>query len=194
MAVITGKPNERKLNLLEQTYFWEIFKGMWYTFKRMFYPNVTVQYPEEKVVLGSEFRGRPVLVAENGKERCVACGLCARVCPPLAISMQAAEMGTDIKERYPAVFEIDMLRCIYCGLCEEVCPEEAIVMSGEYDFNFSDRKDAKFGKDKLMFDKSVLKPRLDWLHKFRNQNYGTVYNFKESNNIHTLRNREAAKN
>ncbi len=193
MGIITAKPNERKLNWLEQSYFWVIFKGMAFTFWHMFRKRQTVQYPEEKVVLGSEFRGRPVLVAENGKERCVACGLCARVCPPFAISMQGAEMGNDIKERYPATFEIDMLRCIYCGLCEEVCPEEAIVMSKEYDLNFSNRQDAIYAKDRLVFDKSQLKERLDWLKQFRNPNYGEVYNFKESNNIHTLRNREAAK-
>ena len=76
----------------------------------MFKPTVTLQYPEEKPELGPEFRGRPVLVAEDGKERCVACGLCARACPPLAISMQAAEVEDDQKERFPERFEIDMLR------------------------------------------------------------------------------------
>ncbi len=46
------------------------------------------------------------------------------------------------------------------------------------------------GKDRLVFDKAQLKPRLDFLAKFRNQNFGTVWNHKESNNIHTLRNRD----
>jgi NADH-quinone oxidoreductase subunit I len=45
----------------------------------------------------------------------VACGLCARSCPPLPISMQAHEVFDDIKERKSAWFEINMLRCIYCG-------------------------------------------------------------------------------
>ena len=123
-----GNDSERNLSLGGKLYIPEIFKGMWYSFKHIFRPTVTVKYPEKKIELGPEFRGRPVLVAENGKERCVACGLCARACPPFAISMQAAEMEDD-KERYPEKFEIDMLRCIFCGFCEEVCPEEAIVMS-----------------------------------------------------------------
>ena len=189
--IIRGDESERKLTLSGKLYFPEIFKAMWYSFKHIFKPTVTVEYPEEKIELGPEFRGRPVLVAENGTERCVACGLCARACPPLAISMQAAETE-DQKERYPERFEIDMLRCIYCGYCEEVCPEEAIVMSPEYDMNFRAREDAVMGKDRLVIDKAELKPRLDWLAKKRNPNFGTVYEFDKKNNIHTLRNRDEA--
>lgn len=189
-GIIKGDPRERELTTGGKLYFPEIFKGMWYTLQQMFRKPVTLEYPEVKPVMGPEFRGRPVLVAEEGKERCVACGLCARACPPLAISMQAAEMSEDAKERYPERFEIDMLRCIYCGLCEEVCPEEAIVMSPEYDYNFRAREDAIFGKDKLVVDKEALQPRLDFLAKRRNPNFGTVYHHDPVNNIHTLRNRE----
>ncbi|TAE58929.1 MAG: NADH-quinone oxidoreductase subunit I [Bacteroidetes bacterium] len=189
-GIIKGNKAERELNFSGKLYLPEIFKGMWFTFSQMFRKSVTLEYPEVKPVMGPEFRGRPVLVAEEGKERCVACGLCARACPPLAISMQAAEITDDQKERYPERFEIDMLRCIYCGFCEEVCPEEAIVMSPEYDYNFQDRKDAIYGKDKLVVDKELLKPRLDFLEDRRNRNFGKVYDFEESNNIHTLRNRD----
>lgn len=188
-GIITGDKSERNLSFSGKLYFPEILKGMWFSFKHIFKPTVTVQYPEQKIELGPEFRGRPVLVAEKGTERCVACGLCARACPPLAISMQAAETD-DQKERYPERFEIDMLRCIYCGFCEEVCPEEAIVMSPEYDFNFLSREDAVYGKDKLVIDKENLKDRLDFLEKKRNANFGEVYDFDKKNNIHTLRNRE----
>jgi NADH-quinone oxidoreductase subunit I len=189
-GIIKGSKKERQLDFWGKLYFPEVFKGMWFSFKHIFKPTVTVQYPEEKPDLGPEFRGRPVLVEENGKERCVACGLCARACPPLAISMQAAEMADDQKERYPETFEIDMLRCIFCGYCEEVCPEEAIVMSPDYEINFDSREDAVYGKDRLVIDKDQLKPRLDFLEARRNQNFGEVYNFEEKNNIHTLRNRE----
>ncbi|MCK7520085.1 MAG: 4Fe-4S binding protein [Ignavibacteriales bacterium] len=58
----------------------------------------------------ASYRGRPVLVQEeNGVERCVACGLCSRVCPALAIEVQAAETELE-KERYPEKFEINMLQ------------------------------------------------------------------------------------
>lgn len=183
--IISGDKSERELSFMGKLYFPEIFKGMLYSIKHVFRPSVTIQYPEEKPELGPEFRGRPVLVKEHGQERCVACGLCARACPPLAISMQAAET-TDAKERYPEVFEIDMLRCIYCGFCEEVCPEEAIVMSPDYDFVFQARKDAVYGKDRLLIEKSELEPRLQFLAQKRNPQFGKNYKFLPANS-HSVR-------
>lgn len=190
-GIIKGDKKERILRGGGKWYLPEIFKGMAFSLKHFFRKPVTVSYPEEKPDLGPEFRGRPVLVAENGIERCVACGLCARACPPLAISMQAAETD-DRKERFPERFEIDMLRCIYCGFCEEVCPEEAIVMSPEYDYNFQNRADAVFGKDRLLKSKEELKPRLDFLAERRNPSFGNgkAFDHDPANNYHTLRNRE----
>ena len=106
------------------------------------------------------------MLEENGVERCVACGLCSRVCPALAIEVQAAETELE-KERYPELFEINMLRCIFCGFCEEVCPEEAIVMSPRYEMVFTNYKDAIFGKDKLLTPASQLRPRLEYLRAHR---------------------------
>ena len=190
-GIKTGDKSERRLSLGAKLGVPAILSGMMYSIKHLFRPKVTLMYPEKKPELRPEFRGRPVLVAEEGKERCVACGLCARACPPLAISMQAAAVESDDpKERFPEKFEIDMLRCIYCGYFEEVCPEEAIVMSPEYDLNFRNREDAIYAKDRLVVDKEQLKPRLDFLAEKRNPNFGDdVYQFDPKNNIHTLRNR-----
>ena len=163
MFLRTIKP----LNFWEKIYLPEIFKGLIITFKEMFKPRFTRQYPEEKWNPPPSFRGRPVLVLEeNGVERCVACGLCARVCPSLAIEVQASETNLE-KERYPVKFEINMLRCIYCGFCEEACPEEAIVMSQEYEITFYNYEDAFFGKDKLLVPVEKLRPRLEFLRKMR---------------------------
>jgi NADH-quinone oxidoreductase subunit I len=107
-----------------------------------------------------------VLVEENGVERCVACGLCARVCPALAIEVQAHETDHE-KERAPVLFEINMLRCIFCGFCEEACPEEAIVMSDEYELVFRRPEDAIFAKERLLMSTDRLKPRLEFLRAHR---------------------------
>jgi NADH-quinone oxidoreductase subunit I len=162
MALTKGKD----LTLLEQTYLPQIIKGLAQTFRQMFKPKFTRQYPEERWVVPPSFRGRPVLVEENGKERCVACGLCSRVCPSLAIEVQAGET-TQEKERYPEKFEINMVRCIFCGFCEEVCPEEAIVMSDEYELVFNNQNEAVYGKDKLLFPKERVQKRLDFLKENR---------------------------
>lgn len=160
------KKRKKDLNFFERIYIVEILKGMMLTLKHLFKPKFTRQYPEEKYVQPPSYRGRPVLVMDNGKERCVACGLCSRVCPALAIQVQAAETE-DEKERYPALFEINMLRCIFCGFCEEVCPEEAIVMSKDYELVFTKYEDAIFGKDKLLVPVEQLKDRIEFVREHR---------------------------
>ena len=157
---------KKDLNFWQKIYIPEIIKGLRMTFTEMFKPKVTIQYPEERFIPPDSFRGRPVLVEENGTERCVACGLCSRVCPALAIDIQASETPHE-KERYPERFEINMVRCIFCGFCEEVCPEEAIIMSQEYELVFESQQEAIFGKDKLLVPVEKVQNRLDFLHKHR---------------------------
>jgi len=157
----------KDLNLFEKSYIPVIAKGMMLTLKQIAKPKFTRQYPEEKWETPDSFRGRPVLVQEeNGTERCVACGLCSRVCPALAIEVQSNETELE-KERYPEKFEINMLRCIFCGFCEEVCPEEAIVMSDQFELVFKSQEEAIFGKDKLLMPKNKLHDRLNFLKKNR---------------------------
>lgn len=161
------KKRMKDLTLLERIYLPEIAKGMSLTFQNMFRPSFTMEYPEVKFEPPASYRGRPVLaLEENGEERCVACGLCSRVCPALAIEVQAAETERE-KERYPEKFEINMLRCIFCGFCEEVCPEEAIIMSKDYELAFSNREDAVYGKDKLLTPVSMLKDRIEFLRQYK---------------------------
>lgn len=161
------KRREKDLTFLERIYIPEIVKGLSLTLKNMFKPKFTLKYPEEKFIPSGSYRGRPVLAQEeDGRERCVACGLCSRVCPALAIEVQAAETELE-KERYPEKFEINMIRCIFCGFCEEVCPEEAILMSKDYELAFTNREDAIYGKDKLLVPVSQLEDRINFLRKYK---------------------------
>ncbi|MGZ3460405.1 MAG: NuoI/complex I 23 kDa subunit family protein [Archangium sp.] len=96
----------------------------------------TVQYPEEKTPYPDGYRGLHRLVPrEDGKPRCVACYMCATICPAQCIYIEAGEYETDspesgsrVIEKYPTQFVIDQLRCIVCGLCVDACPKDAIRM------------------------------------------------------------------
>lgn len=166
MANVTENIESQRLTFWERIYLPEIARGLGLSLRQMFRPKFTRQYPEERWIPEGSYRGRPVLVLEEDGERCVACGLCARVCPALAIEVRADETEQD-KERYPVKFEINMLRCIYCGFCEEVCPEEAIVMSKDYELVFGSQEEGILGKEKLLVPISQLQERLEFLRQWR---------------------------
>lgn len=143
----------RKPSLWQRLYL-PIVSGLGVTLRHMFRKKDTMQYPEQKRTFGDRYRGVPALVKDqDGREKCVACFMCQWVCPPRAITIEAAEYTTDDDghqiEKYPERFDINMLRCIYCGLCEEACPEEAIFMSQSYVVVGHSRELMVFDKPKL---------------------------------------------
>ncbi len=162
----TKNTEAERLNFWEKLYIPEIARGLGLTLGEMLKPKFTRQYPEERWEPEGSYRGRPVLVVEETGGRCVACGLCARVCPALAIQIQADETEK-LKERYPIKFEINMLRCIFCGFCEEVCPEEAIVMSKDYELVFQSQEEAIMDKPRLQVPIAKLQDRLEFLRQYR---------------------------
>ncbi len=90
---------------------------------------VTIQYPEQRKAISPRHRSLHRLVRrEDGRPRCVACMLCATVCPSECISIEAAEDPDPEVQRSPARYTIDLSRCCFCGFCVEACPEDAIRM------------------------------------------------------------------
>jgi NADH-quinone oxidoreductase subunit I len=163
-----------KLSWVERLYVPMIVKGLWIT-SAHFFRNLAgfmsgkrtafvVQYPEERVDFADAFRGQPVLVQlDDGKPKCVACGLCEFACPTDCITIVPGELVDAGIERYPLEFDIDMSRCMFCGLCEEACPEEAIVMSREVELGAFTRDDMLYRKEQLLVPESMLKRRLGFL-------------------------------
>ena len=160
----------------ERAYFPAIFKGIGVASKHFFRnfflgrdPNVevldrkggnritTVQYPEEKPIYPPGYRGMHRLVPrEDGKPRCVACYMCATICPAQCIYIEAGEYPDDPIEKFPIRFEIDELRCVVCGLCVEACPKDAIRMdTGTHCKPVYDRKDIVYGIDRLLTGTAV---------------------------------------
>ena len=125
-----------------------LVRALWDVFLHAFRRRVTVQYPEQKPYLPPRWRGRIILSRLDGEERCVACYLCAAVCPVACISLQATEDETG--RRYPLFFRINFSRCIFCGFCEEACPTYAIQLTPDFEMGEYDRQNMVYEKSDLL--------------------------------------------
>ncbi len=126
-----------------------LLKTFWYVFLHMFRKRATIQYPEQRIVLPPRYRGRIILSRDpDGGERCVACYLCAVVCPVACIALQATE--DESGRRYPAFFRINFSRCIFCGFCEEACPTYAIQLTPDLQMSEYQRPNLVYEKEDLL--------------------------------------------
>lgn len=149
--------------------YYPIFYGMWLTLRNMLETlfvkgrSATIEYPEKKRNISTRYRGVHLLTArEDGTPKCVACYMCATVCPAECIYIEAGERPEKKIEKYPTRFEIDLLRCVFCGFCVDACPEEAIIMSNNYDMAFYNREQSIVGKADLMKPFTVDEGRLGY--------------------------------
>jgi NADH-quinone oxidoreductase subunit I len=165
--------NQPTMGVWERLYLPEIMRGIWIT-GGVFMRNMakwmtgrkgalTSYYPEEtRFDYAAGNRGKHVLTQRadgSGKPQCIACNMCATVCPAKVIEIDAAFDPSDaVHPKYPARFEIDYSRCIFCGLCVEACPEDAIRMVKEVpDVTARDRHAMWIGKEELL----TWKPQSD---------------------------------
>jgi NADH-quinone oxidoreductase subunit I len=134
----------------------------------------TIQYPEEKIPYPPGYRGLHRLVPrEDGKPRCVACYMCATICPAQCIYIEADEYDpaddvaeSRVIEKFPKTFVIDELRCIVCGLCVDACPKDAIRMD-TYEHTRSEYTRQGFVYDipKLLRGPAVTHPSDPWFKR-----------------------------
>lgn len=134
---------------------------LWEVFRKAFAPKVTIQYPEQRRIPPPRWRGRIVLTRDpSGEERCVACYLCAAVCPVDCIALQATE--DEHERRYPAFFRINFSRCIFCGFCEEACPTYAIQLVPDFEMSEYDRGQLVYEKEHLLISGTGKYPDYDF--------------------------------
>ena len=139
-----------------------VLNSLWVVFRHMFRRRVTIQYPEQKPYLPPRWRGRIILSRDpDGGERCVACYLCAVVCPVDCIALQATE--DEHGRRFPEFFRINFSRCIYCGLCEDACPTYAIQLTPDFEMSEYTRPNLVYEKEDLLIDGAGKYPGYNYL-------------------------------
>lgn len=127
----------------------EEFKGFAVTVKRVFRSPVTIEYPDVKREMANRFRGLPSLRVdpESGEALCVACGLCARICPTACLEMHV--IPSEEGDRELGEFILRSGRCLFCGMCAQVCPVDAITMSKQYELSTQSRDGLIYTKTEL---------------------------------------------
>ncbi|MBL6946184.1 MAG: NADH-quinone oxidoreductase subunit NuoI [Rhodospirillales bacterium] len=127
----------------------ELVQGMALTLRYFFRPKVTINYPYEKGVISSRFRGEHALRRyADGEERCIACKLCEAVCPAQAITIEAEPR--DDGSRRTTRYDLDTHKCIFCGFCQEACPVDAIVEGPNFEYSAETREELMYDKQKLL--------------------------------------------
>lgn len=136
-----------------------LVKGLMITLREMFQRPITIQFPDEvREDNYAHWRGVHHLERdENGELKCVACLLCATVCPSKAITVIPGERKDHMK--YPKEFRINLLRCIFCGYCVEACPRGAITMKTEFQLADYKKEDLIYDKERLLETTDFVSPR-----------------------------------
>lgn len=131
-----------------------LFVGMGVTLKEFFKPKVTEYYPHETPTLPKRFRGHIELIGDDeGKPKCIVCGLCERACPSNCITL-AGEKPEGAKKKVLTKYKLDFTLCSLCGSCVESCNFGAIRFSREYNLVSRNKEDFHMDLIKRLEDQS----------------------------------------
>ncbi len=112
-----------------------LIEGLFTVLKHLFKRPVTLEYPEKRRYQSDAFRGKPSV--KIGKDGCVGCGVCKKVCPSGAIEYIKDEGGKVVS------YTFDLEKCIFCGNCMYYCPHSAISLTDEFELATADKKELK---------------------------------------------------
>lgn len=160
----TGETAQRtgpgRRSLLERIYLPAVIRGLVNTLGHLFKIQLitkgsakgfTVEYPERRMPVRRGYRGEHRLKKDaQGREKCVACMMCATACPSHCIRIVGEEAPWPDRDSRPRIFEIDLLRCIYCGMCEEACPCDAIELTETFNIVATSRAEKLYTKERLL--------------------------------------------
>lgn len=100
--------------------------------KNLFLKPVTTSYPAKPAEYPERSRGHIDIVIDE----CISCGMCVRVCPSSALSVDR-EKGTWTINRYD---------CIVCGFCAEKCPKKCLSVNPGYQTPGGEKMEAVYTK------------------------------------------------
>ncbi len=125
-----------------------LIKGMQVTGKEFITPKITEKYPENRDTVKVPERFRAVLTLkydEEGRHKCIACGICQRNCPngTIDITTKMVDMPDGKKKRKLDKYSYDLGSCTFCQLCVTTCPQDALEFSNDFEL-------AVFTREKLV--------------------------------------------
>lgn len=122
--------------------------GMEVTGKELVTKKVTECYPENRDTLKVADRFRAELTLkydEEGRHRCIGCGICQMNCPngTIQLTTKMVELPDGKKKRKLDKYMYDLGSCTFCMLCVTTCPQNALEFSNDFE-------QAVFTRDKLV--------------------------------------------
>jgi NADH:ubiquinone oxidoreductase subunit 6 (subunit J)/ferredoxin len=84
----------------------------------------------------------------TGETLCIACDLCAEICPEDLIVV-GSQRDPESRKKVLTHYTFDTSRCLFCGLCQEVCPTNAIELTQDFELASYDRRDMVWDRKRL---------------------------------------------
>lgn len=136
-----------------------LVKGMEVTGKEFITPKITERYPEDRDTFKWPERFRAELhlnYDDEGRHKCIACGICERSCPNGTITIQSKMVDTPDgkKKKKLDKWIYDLGSCTFCQLCVTNCPTGAIAFDNDFE-------QAVFTRDKLVKQLNYLPEKED---------------------------------